>query len=221
MGIAFTTGLVGSLHCLGMCGPLFVAVMHRSPQRNPWDPVVYHSGRIFTYILLGVLLGALGQGVSLLGWQKSLSIAMGVGIILAQFRLAKFNLPAFKASSLLKRTWNLHQRQSSLASKFMMGIANGILPCGLVYLALATSLTQSLLWESVGFMLFFGLGTLPAWAICSWGLHSFPGINVKKLLTAFSVLLGIILILRGMELGIPMLSPQYPVVLSEGIPLCE
>ena len=223
MGIAITTGLVGSLHCVGMCGPLFMALHSgASSRRNGnYGPVFYHGGRIAMYMVLGITLGLLGQGFSIWGWQRVLSISMGIAIILLQFSPHVFKVQGFKANKVFKQAFNLHQRQASYGTTWLMGMANGLLPCGLVYIALATALVQPNLMGSVGFMLMFGLGTLPAWAMCIWGMRFLPATAVKPLLTGFSVVVGIFLILRGMEMGIPFVSPSNPALLSTGIPLCK
>lgn len=223
MSIAFTTGLIGSLHCVGMCGPLFMALHggSSSGSKGGYGPLFYHGGRIAMYMILGITLGLLGQGVSIWGWQRVLTISMGVAIILLQFSPRFLNLQAFKANNVFKRAFNLHQRNASYGTTWLMGMANGLLPCGLVYIALATALVQPDLLGSMWFMLLFGLGTLPAWGMCTWGMRLLPASKVKPLLAGFSIVVGVFLILRGMEMGIPFVSPHNPTTLYTGIPICK
>ncbi|GAB4325549.1 MAG: sulfite exporter TauE/SafE family protein [Bacteroidales bacterium] len=214
----FTIGLIGSLHCLGMCGPIAVAI---PLQRRNWlwkvtGGLLYNSGRTITYGIMGAIFGLLGQGIELVGLQRWASIGLGIIMILsvlfpALFR-EKINIDRLfsgYAARLIGRFRSLFAK-SSFSSLLMIGLLNGLLPCGLVYMALAGALNTNDVVAGIAFMVMFGLGTTPALLLLSLaGNVVSAGLRrkVSKVIPAFIVILGIIFILRGLSLGIPYISP--------------
>ncbi|MBL7727173.1 MAG: sulfite exporter TauE/SafE family protein, partial [Dinghuibacter sp.] len=176
---------------------------------------LYNLGRVFTYTLLGILLGFIGRGIFLTGLQQWFSIAAGLAILFSVYLMLagkRQQSPGFiqylygRVQSLL--SWLLKKRQMS--SFFFIGAGNGLLPCGMVYIALAGALLSSGITESAVYMLFFGLGTVPAMALFSlFGLRVSLGFRnrIRKAIPFVMLLAGLLLIARGMNLGIPYISP--------------
>ena len=215
-GIAFSLGLLGSLHCAAMCGPLQLALplpTNTSPTRYIVGRFIYQLGRIATYCLLGVLAGFIGKSMVLTGLQRWLSIALGVGI-LAGFFLSKkiaVSAPVTRLVMQLKIAMSAQLRQRTLRSLTLLGMLNGLLPCGLVYAALAFAVTGGTILSAILFMAVFGAGTLPMLlAIGFLGKTLSPGLrtNLRRAIPVGLCLVAALLILRGLALGIPYLSPD-------------
>lgn len=215
----FTLGAAGSLHCVGMCGPLSLALPtgQLSKTKKFISLLVYQSGRIITYSIIGLVFGMAGRNIYIAGYQQGFSIVMGVLVL----TLALFYFIQKKTIhlSFLNRFYHLIQNiiirllKSSRGTFgfLLMGMANGLLPCGMVYIALAATLSLSQISESVLFMALFGAGTLPAMMIVGYaGQLIKPDIrrSFQKAVPVFIALMGAILILRGMSLGIPFISPE-------------
>jgi sulfite exporter TauE/SafE len=214
---AFTIGLLGSFHCVGMCGPLALSLPFNSD--SFWSKfsgaLLYNMGRIVTYSTFGLVFGTIGKSLSLFGYQQWLSIALGVAIIffvVLPKRFSSFN----NSNAVIKFLENLRTALGKLFAKdnhfslFSIGLLNGLLPCGLVYMAAAGAIATGDILKSVVFMSFFGLGTLPImWSIAFFG--NYIGISIRqKIRTAYPYLMTLmacLLILRGMGLGIPYISP--------------
>ena len=215
---AFFLGLLSSLHCVGMCGPLALALPIRnlSPARRALAGLSYHGGRIFMYTLAGAVFGLFGRGVYLAGWQQQFSILLGV-LIIAITSFDRFGARrsrsgvtgmGFLASiqGTILRLWNAPGRTKF----FLLGMANGLLPCGMVYLAIAGALTRTNVFESAGFMTSFGIGTLPLLLALQYtgnrlGLPARA--RLRRAIPVLTIAIGLLLILRGLDLGIPFLSP--------------
>ncbi len=213
--IAFLTGLLGSMHCVGMCGPIAMAlpVAGQTNGEKIFGRVLYNAGRLFTYSVLGFLLGSFGWGLKLAGIQQGISIGAGILIVLTGiFSTAwlekKMGNPfmLFKAGSIQK----LFQ-QRSISALGLIGILNGLLPCGFVYVGLIGSVATQSAWQGAWYMLFFGLGTFPLMFAVSI-LGQFVSVKTRsifrKLTPLFAICIGCIFILRGLNLGIPYLSPE-------------
>lgn len=211
-------GFVSSFHCAGMCGPIALSLPVSSLPgfSKRLAVVLYHSGRIITYGSLGALFGLLGRHFYMAGFQKTFSIAAGVFILLIIMQQWLRNkLPTlpfiqkfFSAiQSAIYYCWN----KTSLIKFLLIGMLNGLLPCGMVYFALVGALSFASPLSSVLFMLCFGAGTLPLMiAVHLFGMKylSVPIRNrMKKAVPVFIAFMGVILILRGLNLGIPYLSP--------------
>ena len=171
--IAFSLGLLSSLHCVGMCGPLALAAqgfITKESSRAWVNAILYNSGRIFSYMLLGIIFGLFGTILAFTGYQKGISIFSGVILILL------FLFSVQPDAWLGKKSWVQHifglfrtyfgvwASKHQVFSRLILGMMNGFLPCGMVYIALAGALNMQNTFGAMGFMLFFGLGTFPAMA---------------------------------------------------------
>lgn len=211
---AFVLGLSGSLHCVGMCGPIALALPLTARERLAmWVEVgVYHAGRISTYALLGFVFGLLGQGVALIGWQKNISIGLGVLILLGvifswsiEHQLVKIGWVK-KGLARLKQQLGKYLRMNTKSAVFRVGMLNGLLPCGLVYVALFGAVSTGHYLVGAGYMLAFGLGTIPLLFSLMIMQKRIP-LSWKHVLQKLSplvlVVVAILLIYRGIRLEVP------------------
>jgi sulfite exporter TauE/SafE len=212
---AFLLGLVGSLHCAGMCGPLALAL----PAAGNTTPgcmlgrVTYNAGRIVTYCLLGIVFGLAGWTFLLAGIQRWTSIALGVALLLGLFASRRLALsrPVTAAVNHLKSGISVLLRRRSFAALAVLGLLNGLLPCGLVYVACAGAAATGGTLAGASYMTAFGAGTVPMMLTISLSGKLVPTSLRLKLVKTIPVcvfLLGTLLILRGMSLGIPYVSPD-------------
>ena len=214
---AFIMGGIGSLHCVGMCGPLMLAlpVRHLGRVQQFAAILLYNSGRIFTYSIIGLLVGLLGRRIFIAGLQQWVSIMAGIFMLvlaIAYFLGKRFSWPRWKIHihARLVDAMSLLLQSKKLTGYFFLGAANGLLPCGMVYVAIAAALMTAGYEQSILFMLLFGLGTLPAMlAFGFFGLRIKVSVrsSMKKLVPFFVIGVAVLLILRGMNLGIPFISP--------------
>ena len=216
-GLVF--GLVTSFHCAGMCGPIAVALpLHgQTIGQKLLGGLLYNFGRTLTYMALGAVFGLLGQGISALGFQSWLSVITGVLMIstVAFPSLFSFNLGArsnrISFLNALKRGLRNLFSTRSFSSLFLIGFLNGFLPCGPLYSAIIMSTGIGNMSGSILFMLFFGLGTIPMLLSISV-LGNILSISLRRKLSNFLpaviVIIGLLFILRGLNLGIPFLSPK-------------
>jgi len=214
---AISLGLVSSLHCVGMCGPLALAlpIRHLSPTGRTMALLTYHTGRLLIYGSLGAISGLLGRHIYLAGFQQAFSITVGIMMLLwiAARQLFSMNRsPAIvrklfrPLEAFIGRLWQSPSKHSFL----LLGMANGLLPCGMVYLALAGAFSFPQVWESIAFMLLFGTGTLPALLILSFSgrlIGPTARLYMRKAVPYLVATMGLLLILRGLDLGIPFVSP--------------
>jgi len=219
--LAFMIGLLGSVHCVGMCGPLAFGV---PSLRSGWfylvlDKLLYQSGRIISYCILGVLIGLLGRQIWLAGLQQGVSILSGVLIIIAALsRIFKFSLS--NSSSVLLKPFNamFSYALQHRANHLIIGLINGFLPCGFVYLAMAGALNTGAVPSAISYMFWFGLGTTPLMFIAAVSVGFTSALFRKRinLLIPFLMLfLGCWFMLRGLELNIPYLSPPKAATITE------
>ena len=215
----FLIGLVGSLHCIGMCGPIAIAIPVFSESKFivMLGRVAYNFGRIATYTLLGALFGLFGNRLVLFGLQQNLSIIIGVLIVV--YILLPGKAKAYITNSYISRKINEAFRSlfGSLLSKksnsplFVIGMLNGLLPCGLVYMGIAGATASGSFYSGAAFMAMFGLGTFPIMLATSFA-GKFINQNIRrrmaKLVPVFAFILGVLFILRGLNLGIPYISPK-------------
>ncbi|MBK6776306.1 MAG: sulfite exporter TauE/SafE family protein [Flavobacteriales bacterium] len=224
LATAFVLGAAGSAHCIGMCGPIALAVP--SPG-NGWrarlmSTLILNSGRVSTYALLGALFGAFGTGLRLAGLQQSVSIIAGAVLLLSVIvpGLLERWSPTGRLSLWIGRLRGALARnlkRTAPEAVFFTGALNGLLPCGLVYAAAIGAAAMGTMQHGALFMMLFGLGTLPALI----GLRmsgSMIGTSARALLRKASPVLvsalAVLMILRALELGIPMVSP--PAVTEPG-----
>ena len=215
ISLAFLLGFLGSLHCAAMCGPLMLAlpVAGGGVGRFVVGRLIYQFARITTYCLLGVAAGFVGQSVALAGLQRWVSIALGVAI-LAGFLISKkivLAAPVVRWVGQLKQLMAAQLKQRNFRALGLLGILNGLLPCGLVYVALAGAVAGGTLTSGILYMAVFGLGTLPMMLSISLSGRLFPvawRMPLRRAIPMGVYLLAALLILRGLGLGIPYISPD-------------
>ncbi|MEZ4875337.1 MAG: sulfite exporter TauE/SafE family protein [Flavobacteriaceae bacterium] len=216
---AVILGLLGSFHCVGMCGPIaFLLPLDRSnPLRKYSQLFLYHLGRLSTYAFLGLLFGMLGKGLHLFGFQQQLSIAVGILMILVvlvpqqwlnKYRISK---PVYKVISKVKSALGSQLKKRTPDTFFTIGFLNGFLPCGLVYMAIFGAIAAGNVAMGSLYMLGFGLGTIPLMTTAIYLGNFLKGTvrqKIRKAIPVFVVIVGCFFILRGMGLGIPYVSPK-------------
>ncbi len=215
IGLGFASGF----HCIGMCGPIALSMGLTKKQATNYylQNLTYQFGRIFTYSFLGAILGIVGEGFEMVGIQKYLTISVGILlIIMAVFsfggkdfasKIPFFSKFLFKVKSNLGRLL----QKADYRSRFTTGILNGFLPCGMVYMALTASLASGGIWQGALYMALFGLGTLPfMFTVVLLGNLMSQAFRIKilKMIPVVMIILGGLFIVRGLELGIPYLSPR-------------
>ncbi len=216
---AITLGFLGSFHCVGMCGPIALALPlnQQSYFTKLFGVMLYNIGRMFTYALFGALFGLVGQSFVIAGYQQGLSITLGIVIVTMVIMPAsianRFKITASIYSvigNIKKKLGSLFQ-QKTYSSLFFIGTLNGILPCGLVYLGIAGAIATGNGIQGSVFMAMFGFGTFPAMILLSL-LGNTISISfrskIRKVMPVFVACMGLLLILRGMNLGIPYVSPE-------------
>ncbi len=216
---AFLIGLVGSFHCAGMCGPIALSLPVKSGNwsHKVYGGLLYNGGRIFTYLILGAIFGLLGKGLKLGGFQMMASVLIGSLMIIYSLyplifrkRNALGKLLSPYSTGIFSKFQRLFRGQSAF-SLLGIGILNGILPCGLVYVALAGAVNTGEVTGAMLFMALFGLGTLPVMfsVVMAGTIISLKLRNTLGRITPYVViLLGMLFILRGLSLGIPYVSPK-------------
>lgn len=214
----FLLGIVSSFHCVGMCGPIAFAlpVYYLPSHKKILGLVLYHLGRISIYTALGLFFGFVGRQFFLAGGQQVFSIVLGAIILflLLQSILSskKISIPLFdRFQQRLQVFIGNYIRKKQLYAMFFLGMANGLLPCGMVYLAITGALAAGTISGGIGFMAAFGLGTVPALLFLSLfgtaiGLKARN--NMKRAIPYFVAVMGVLLILRGLNLNIPYVSPM-------------
>jgi sulfite exporter TauE/SafE len=219
---ALIFGLLGSFHCVGMCGPIaFMLPVDRSNSiRKVVQIFSYHFGRLLAYSIIGLVFGLVGKGLYLFGIQQQLSIAIGILMIVVVLipvqTFNKYNLskPLFRLISKVKTALGKALKKKTADTFLTIGFLNGFLPCGLVYMAVFASLAmQNTVYGSL-YMMLFGLGTIPLMTTAIYVgkfLNSSIKQRIQKAIPVFIVIIGLLFIIRGMGLGIPYLSPA-PIV---------
>ena len=213
--VAIVLGLLGSLHCAAMCGPLQLALP--IPVGGRWRMIhgrmIYQIGRIVTYCVLGVAAGLVGKSLFLAGLQRWLSIALGVAILAGFFLSRKAGLapPVVRLVGGLKSAMAVQLKRRGTMALALLGGLNGLLPCGLVYVALAGAMSHATLSGAVLFMAAFGWGTVPTMLAISLSGRILPPrlrISLRRAIPVGVCMLAALLILRGLSLGIPYVSPD-------------
>jgi len=215
---AVVLGLLGSLHCLGMCGPIALMLpLQGNTGHKIQGLAAYHLGRITSYTLLGITFGFVGKGLYLFGLQQNLSIAMGVIIIALVLMPASWKHriglvgPFTLFLGRLKRALGDLLRRPTVDALASLGFMNGFLPCGLVYMGLIGAVAMGSPWEGGLYMMLFGLGTVPLMSLVVFGrqwIGPKARFRIQRLIPIFLFFIGTLFILRGLGLGIPYVSPE-------------
>lgn len=216
---ALILGLLGSFHCLGMCGPIaFVLPLDRNNnERKVFQITLYHLGRLISYSFIGFIFGWIGKGLYLAGFQQRISILIGVIIIVIAlipirvFNKYNFSKPIYLAIGKVKSLLGKSLKKKSTKALFSIGILNGFLPCGMVYMALVGSIATGNNTQGAMYMFIFGLGTIPLMTTAVY-LGNFLSVQVRskiqKAIPIFVTIIGLLFVLRGLGLGIPYVSPS-------------
>jgi len=215
---ALLFGLISSLHCVGMCGP--IAMMLPVSRSNPAQKVIqimlYHAGRLTSYATLGFLFGLLGKGLYLAGMQQNISIVVGLLMITIAiipekvFARYNFSRPIYKVISKVKSSLGQQFKRKTPDALFTIGLFNGLLPCGLVYAALFGAIAMQNVGLSMLYMLLYGAGTIPLMSAVVYvsNFLTLPFRNkLQKMVPLVTIVIGILFVLRGMGLDIAYVSP--------------
>jgi sulfite exporter TauE/SafE len=213
---AFLAGLAGSIHCVGMCGPLALSLpFSRFSKYQKWLAIIlYNLGRVGAYSTIGLIVGLLGRGINWFGLTQIISIVLGaiilVSVVLPRLLKKKsIHMPAWINRYQINALQYLMKKQT-VGWMFLVGIMNGFLPCGLVYMAVAAALVAGSVGNAMLFMIFFGIGTIPAMVALVAIAQNMPlhiRVSFQKFVPIVSMIIGALLILRGLNLDIPFISP--------------
>lgn len=216
---ALIFGLISSLHCISMCGPIamMLPVDRNNPAKKVIQIMIYHLGRLTAYASLGLIFGILGKGFYMAGIQQQLSIVVGILMITIAivpekvFMKYNFSKPVYRVISKVKSSLGSQFKRKSPDALFTIGLLNGFLPCGLVYAALFGAIAMPNLTLSISYMLLYGLGTIPMMSavvfisnIFSLSLRN----KLQKIIPVVAVFIGILFIIRGLGLDLAYLSPS-------------
>jgi len=217
---ALSLGFIGSFHCIGMCGPiaLTLPVQHLEGTRRQVGMLLYNAGRVTTYTVFGCISGWLGRQFILVGLQQGLSIVLGCGMLLfivLQYGCRSVHIPARTGiySRKVKEMLGRLLREKQQRTLYAIGLLNGMLPCALVWFAITGAVATGNPLQGALFMAAFGTGTLPAMIALTW-CNDLVSINIRNRLRRsipyILAVMAILLIMRGMNLGIPYVSPPSP-----------
>ncbi|KAF2517814.1 sulfite exporter TauE/SafE family protein [Flavobacterium foetidum] len=229
---AFILGLISSLHCVGMCGPIamMLPVDHKNETKKVIQILTYHLGRLTAYASIGLVFGLVGRGFFLAGLQQKMSIFIGIIMIIVvlipEKKLANYNFskPIYKIIAKVKSNLGAQFKNKSFKSLFTIGLLNGFLPCGMVYVALFGAIAMQSAGFGVLYMLLFGIGTMPLMTIVVYinSLLKLPFRNkIQKAIPYVTVVIGVLFILRGLGLGIPYISPSNMSLFVQQTPNCH
>lgn len=229
---ALLLGLISSLHCIGMCGPIamMLPVDQKNEAKKATQIITYHLGRISAYGSIGLLFGCIGKGLYLAGFQQQLSIVTGILMIAIMlipervFAQYNFSKPLLKVISSIKTSLGKQFLNKSYKSLFTIGVLNGFLPCGLVYAALFGAIAMRDAGLGIFYMILFGIGTIPLMSAVVYfnAMITVPIRNkARKAIPFMVVLIGSLFILRGLGLGIPYVSPSSLNLFVKAAPACH
>ena len=215
---AFILGLLGSFHCVGMCGPIaFMLPVDRSNTFKKITQIaIYHFGRLLAYSIIGLVFGLIGKSLYIFGLQQQLTIIIGVLMILVvlipqqTFNKYNFSRPVYRLISKVKSALGSAMKKKTMDTFLTIGFLNGFLPCGLVYMALFAAIAGGNAMNGILYMAVFGLGTIPLMTTTIYFSQFLKGKarqRIQKAIPVFVILIGALFILRGLGLGIPYLSP--------------
>ncbi|WNH13241.1 sulfite exporter TauE/SafE family protein [Thalassobellus suaedae] len=215
---AFVLGLLGSFHCIGMCGPIaFMLPVNRTNAYKKISQItIYHIGRLLAYSIIGFVFGLIGKSLYIFGFQQQLSIAIGVLMILVvlipqqTFNKFNFSKPIYKLISKVKSALGQALKRKTADTFLTIGFLNGFLPCGLVYMAVFAAIAEGNALSGSLYMAVFGLGTIPLMTTAIYFSQFLKGKTrqrIQKAIPVFVIIIGVLFILRGLGLGIPYISP--------------
>jgi sulfite exporter TauE/SafE len=215
----FIFGLISSLHCIGMCGPIamMLPIDQHNPAKRTLQILVYHAGRITTYATLGLIFGLFGKGFFIAGIQQQISIIVGIIMLLFVFvpekTIAKYNFyqPIYHFFFKVKQQLGTQFKKKSFDALFTTGLFNGLLPCPMIYVALFGALAMQNLFHSVLFMFLFGIGTIPLMSLVVYSSNFITQTfrnKIKKIIPLALFIMASLFILRGLNLDIPYISPK-------------
>lgn len=229
---AFFFGLISSFHCVGMCGPIamMLPVDRSNEARKMLQILLYHLGRLSAYAALGLVFGLLGKGFYLAGMQQQLSIAVGIFMILIVviperiFMRYNFSRPVYRIISKVKSSLGSQFKKKTNGALFTIGLLNGFLPCGLVYVALFGALAMQNVPLGMAYMLLYGLGTIPMLSAAVYVSGFISGNfrnTLQKAIPVVAVIIGTLFILRGLGLSIEYVSPGNMSLFVKSMPDCR
>jgi len=215
---AFILGLLGSFHCVGMCGPIafMLPVDRNNGMKKVFQIGIYHFGRLLAYSIIGLIFGLIGKSLFLFGFQQQLSIFIGILMILVVlipqniFNKYNFSKPIYNIISKVKSALGAAMKKKTMDTFLTIGFLNGFLPCGLVYMAVFAAIAGGNALNGSLYMAMFGLGTIPLMTTAIYFSHFLKGAarqNIQKAIPVFVIIIGVLFIIRGLGLGIPYLSP--------------
>jgi len=221
-------GLAGSLHCIGMCGPLVLLfpLNVTSNMSGLINSLIYQLGRVFIYVLLGLLFGVVFQIIDLKYFERYFSI--GIGLLFFVLWGSEFSMKTKSSQhsfqTIILNMFGKVMQRKSYFGMFLGGMMNGLLPCGLVYGALLAAFGTGTTQGSMIFMLGFGLATIPSMILLSFFKNTLT-VNfrqkLRKLLPWWLFILGVWFLLRGLNLGIPFISPKFTSIHGEPSSCCK
>lgn len=217
---------------MGMCGPIamMLPVDRTNESKKVTQIMTYHLGRIISYSILGLFFGLLGRGLFLAGFQQKMSILVGILMITAVvvpekvFAQYNFSKPVFKIISQVKAKLGAQFKKKTYSSLFTIGLLNGFLPCGLVYVALFGAIAMQQVHLSVFYMALYGVGTIPLMSLVVYvsNVMTLPVRNtIQKLIPMVIIGVGVLFVLRGMGLDIPFVSPSNVSLFVQNTPHCR
>ena len=216
---AIVLGLISSFHCIGMCGPIamMLPVDRNNPAKKTTQILTYQLGRLTAYSSLGLLFGLIGKGLFIAGFQQQLSIVVGLLMILVAivpekvFARYNFSKPIYKIISKVKSNLGKQFKNRTYKSLFSIGLLNGYLPCGMVYVALFGAIAMQSLPLGTFYMFLFGLGTIPMMSAVVYIANFITPKTrntIQKAIPVLTIVIGMLFIVRGLGLDIPYLSPS-------------
>lgn len=229
---ALIFGLISSLHCIGMCGPIamMLPVDRTNSVKKVSQIMMYHFGRLLAYASIGLVFGLVGKGFFLAGIQQKLSIFIGVAMIITILTpervLANYNFskPIYRLIAQIKTSLGKQFKNKSYQSLFTIGLLNGFLPCGMVYVALFGAIAMQSVPFGILYMLLFGLGTIPMMSSVTYlnSVMTLPFRNkIQKVIPYVGVIIGVLFVLRGLGIGIPYISPATTSLFIQETPNCH
>lgn len=216
---AFIFGLISSFHCVGMCGPIamMLPVDRTNEAKKVTQIITYHLGKLTSYGLLGLIFGLLGKSFYLAGLQQQLSIILGILMIVVAvvpekvFAKYNFSKPVYRIITKIKSSLGQHFKNKSYGSLFIIGLLNGFLPCGMVYVAIFGTIAMQSVSLGILYMILFGIGTIPLLTAVVY-LSNILSLSfrqtIQNMIPLVAIIIGMLFIIRGLGLNIPYLSPS-------------